>query len=203
MRTRNPMVKKHCPATHTHCCSCLHPTTCQSAHTDPTIRPVVSAPQRSCRGSVTYPVQPTSSPRAASKNTTTKSGMVDQGMNGWGSGRPKSSMIPYESNRRKGFKKMTSTYQIGCLILFASKTLLKSLRMPSRFSSRYTRMNAAVIGHTICSELRDRLIGGNGFSRAPSSQNGRARANTRRKKVSGDLFTDPLEIMDKELSRVC
>ncbi len=195
------MVKKHCPATHPHGCSCLHPTTCQSAQTDPTIRPVVSAPQRSCRGSVTYPVQPTSSPKAASKNTTKKSGIVDQGMNGWGSGRPKRSIIPYESNRIQGVKKMTGTYQIGCLILFASKALLKSLRMPSRFSSRYTRMNAAVIGHTICNELKERLIGGKGFSRAPSNQNGRARANTRRKKMSGDLFTDTLEIMGKDLSR--
>jgi hypothetical protein len=99
-------------------------------------------------GSVTYPVQPTSSHAAARKNTTKKSGIVDQGMYGAGSGRPKRSMTPYESTMIRGIKNMMGTYQILCLILLKSKTLFKSLFTPPGFSSLYTRMNAEMQGQT-------------------------------------------------------
>src|SRR5215467_16217709 len=122
--------------------------TCQIAHTDPKIRPVVNALHRVCMGSVIYPVQPTSSHAAGRKNTTKKIGISRNGMDGSGSGRTKRSITPYESTMIRGIKKMMGTYQILCLILLKSKTLFKSLFTPPGFSSLYTRMRAAMHGQT-------------------------------------------------------
>src|SRR2546428_11880807 len=95
---------------------------------------------------------------------------------------------------------MMGTYQIFCLILLKSKTRFKSLLMPPRFSSLYTRMNAAMSGQTNENELRERFIGGGkGLARAPSTQNGRARAKTNMKNFRGDLFNDVLVFMTYRL----
>src|SRR5215471_21624064 len=127
MKTRNTIVVKNCPATQAGGLTDSSGMTCQTAHTTPNIRPVVSALHRSCRGGAAYPIQPTSSQTAGRKNTTKKIGIVDQGIKGSGSRRPRSSMTPNDSTMIRGIKSMMGTYQSLCLILFRSKALFKSL----------------------------------------------------------------------------
>src|SRR6266849_8221846 len=104
MRIRNTIVEKNCPATHAGVLAESSGMICHIAHTAPKIRSVVNALHRSCKGRAAYPIQPTSSPTAARKNTTKKIGIIRKGMYGSGSGRLKRSITPYESTMTRGIK---------------------------------------------------------------------------------------------------
>jgi hypothetical protein len=77
-----------------------------------------SVPQRSCIGSMAYPSQPSSSPRALMKNTGNKVATSSNGIFGWGgSGTPIKYNIQYAKNNMAGAKKMIGTYHLLALIL--------------------------------------------------------------------------------------
>src|SRR5215471_8744105 len=115
-----------------------------------------------------------------------------------------------------GFKNRMGTYQIGYLILFRSKTRLRSLRMPPGCPSLDTRIQAAMSGMNpttigLTGLKPDGMAIGSAGEKCPtngpisaiSNQKSRERANTKTKNVSGDLFKDTLVFTIYRLLQSC